>query len=79
MKYVDEYRNDRIAKRLVNRILDRATQRWVVMDVCGGQTHGLVRHGIEQSLIAGIELIIAVLIKDLDGDLIAQIIEAHLA
>jgi hydrogenase expression/formation protein HypD len=57
MKYVDEYRDDRLAKSLVAQIRRIASRRWVLMDVCGGQTHGLVRHGIEEVLADDVELI----------------------
>ncbi len=57
MKYVDEYRDNELAKSLVSKIQSTATRRWVLMDVCGGQTHGLVRHGIEEALADDVELI----------------------
>ena len=57
MKYVDEYRDDRLAKSLVAQIRSMVTRRWVLMDVCGGQTHGLVRNGIEEALAEDVELI----------------------
>ncbi|APZ91726.1 hydrogenase formation protein HypD [Fuerstiella marisgermanici] len=57
MKYVDEFRDPQRAKSLIAEIRATATKKWVLMDVCGGQTHSLLRHGIEQELSEHIELI----------------------
>ncbi len=57
MKYVDEFRDPRLARQLVQEIRSIATRRWVLMDVCGGQTHSLLRHGIEDVLADSVELI----------------------
>lgn len=57
MKYVDEYRDPDAALRLLSEIRSAATRRWVLMEVCGGQTHSLLRHGIAQELHDTIELI----------------------
>lgn len=57
MRYVDEYRDPAAAQRLVQSICRTATRRWSVMEVCGGQTHGLLRHGIETALDDRLELL----------------------
>ena len=57
MKYVDEYRAPSACHNLLAEIRARTSRTWVLMDVCGGQTHGLVRSGIEQELAGVIELI----------------------
>ena len=57
MKYLDEYRDPQAARQLLSAIQRRATRRWTIMEVCGGQTHGLLRHGIEAELADTIELI----------------------
>ncbi len=57
MKYLDEFRDPQIALRLVDRILATATRRWVIMEVCGGQTHSLLRHGIDAALESAVELL----------------------
>ncbi|HEY4181547.1 MAG TPA: hydrogenase formation protein HypD [Kofleriaceae bacterium] len=57
MKYVDEYREGETVARLVDAIRAVATRPWVVMEVCGGQTHSIVRYGIDELLPAGIELV----------------------
>jgi hydrogenase expression/formation protein HypD len=57
VRYLDEYRDDAVARRLLDQIGEVATQPWVIMEVCGGQTHTLIRQGIDQVLPAGIELV----------------------
>ena len=49
MKYVDEYRDPQLAASLVAKIRSVSTRRWTLMEVCGGQTHGLLRHGIDEA------------------------------
>ncbi|MGA9532739.1 MAG: hydrogenase formation protein HypD [Anaerolineales bacterium] len=57
MKYVTEYRDaDKVAQVLRN-IRQRVTQPWVLMEICGGQTHSIVRHGLDQLLPSEIELV----------------------
>ena len=57
MKHLDEFRDPRLAKQLIDQIRGKVSRRWVLMDVCGGQTHSLVRNGIEQTLTSTVELI----------------------
>lgn len=57
MQYIDEYRDPNLANRLVKEIRARVSQRWTLMDVCGGQTHSLLRHGIEEALSGSVELL----------------------
>ncbi len=57
MKYVDEFRDRALARRLVDEIRSTASRRWVLMDVCGGQTHSLLRNGIEDAIEDAVELI----------------------
>lgn len=57
MKYIDEYRDPTHAARLVAEIKREAKRRWTLMEVCGGQTHSLLKHGIEQQLADVVELI----------------------
>ena len=57
MKYIDEYRNARLAQSIVAEIRRIQTRPWVIMEVCGGQTHSIVRHGIDRLLPASIELV----------------------
>jgi hydrogenase expression/formation protein HypD len=57
MKYVDEYRQGDVAKALVDAIARTVTKPWVLMEVCGGQTHSIVRHGLDELLPREIELV----------------------
>lgn len=57
MRFRDEYHDPQVARRLVERLRERVTQPWTVMEVCGGQTHTLVRQGIDQLLPEQIELV----------------------
>ncbi|NUR26226.1 MAG: hydrogenase formation protein HypD [Catenulispora sp.] len=57
MKYLDEYRDPALARRLLAELGAVATRPWRLMEVCGGQTHTLVRQGIDELLPAGIRMI----------------------
>jgi hydrogenase expression/formation protein HypD len=57
VKYVDEYRDGPLAGRLVSEICRTATRPWTLMEVCGGQTHSIVKHGIDRLLPDAIELV----------------------
>lgn len=50
MKYVDEYRDGERIRRYAKRIKRITTQPWTLMEICGGQTHSIVRNGIDQLL-----------------------------
>ncbi len=57
MKYLDEYRDPAAAQQLKAAIRKVATRPWTIMEVCGGQTHTIVKYGIDELLPAGIELV----------------------
>jgi hydrogenase expression/formation protein HypD len=57
MKYLDEFSDPVLAGRLFDDIRSTVTRPWSVMEVCGGQTHAIIRHGIDQLLPDEIELI----------------------
>ena len=57
MKFVDEYRDGAIARRCAEKIAQIVTRPWTLMEVCGGQTHSIVRFGIDQILPEQIELV----------------------
>jgi hydrogenase expression/formation protein HypD len=57
LKYIDEYRDQRIAHALVAEIRRRGTRHWVLMEICGGQTHTLMRYGIDELLPGSVELV----------------------
>jgi hydrogenase expression/formation protein HypD len=57
MNYTQAFRNPQLAKELVNSIKSLTTQKWRIMEVCGGQTHSIIKYGIDQLLADEIELI----------------------
>ncbi|MFN8471179.1 MAG: hydrogenase formation protein HypD [Anaerolineae bacterium] len=57
MKYLDEFRDPELAERLFQEIRAITTRPWAIMEVCGGQTHSIIRNGIDQLLPPDIELI----------------------
>ncbi|MFJ6656283.1 hydrogenase formation protein HypD [Streptomyces sp. NPDC091377] len=57
MKYIDEFQDPELARRLLDDIHATVTRPWALMEVCGGQTHSIIRHGIDQLLPEQIELI----------------------
>lgn len=57
MKYLDEYRDGETAKKLVDLIALTVTKPWTLMEVCGGQTHSIIKYGLDKLLPAGTELV----------------------
>jgi hydrogenase expression/formation protein HypD len=57
MKYLDEFSDPELAGKLIDQIKAATTRRWAIMEVCGGQTHSIIRHGIDQLLPDEIEMI----------------------
>ena len=57
MKLRDDYRDPDTAQRLARQIARIATRPWTLMEVCGGQTHAIVRHGIDQLLPSDLSLV----------------------
>jgi hydrogenase expression/formation protein HypD len=57
MKFMDEYRDPKLAMQLSKEIHRIATKHWVLMEVCGGQTHAIVKFGIDELLPKNIELV----------------------
>ncbi len=57
MKYIDEFNDPELAKRLLDDIHATVTQPWSIMEVCGGQTHSIIRHGIDQLIPDQVEMI----------------------
>ena len=57
MKYLNEFRNGEIARRMARGIHAITTRPWKIMEVCGGQTHSIIKNGIDQMLPEGIEMI----------------------
>ena len=57
MKFVSEYRNETLAQDYARRIKEITHQPWTIMEICGGQTHSIVKYGIDQLLPSEITLI----------------------
>ncbi len=57
MKYQDEYRDPKAAHKLREMIRNATTRPWTIMEVCGGQTHTIVKYGIDELLPPEIELV----------------------
>ena len=57
MRFLDEYRDAAAVTRMVERIHQDIRGRYRIMEVCGGQTHSIVKYGLDQLLPEGIELI----------------------
>ena len=57
MKYLDEFHDPALARRLLDEIHATVTRPWALMEVCGGQTHTIIRNGIDQLLPDGVEMI----------------------
>jgi hydrogenase expression/formation protein HypD len=57
MKFLDEYRDQALAEKLVAEIHRTVTRPWVLMEVCGGQTHSIVKYGLDRLLPKNVELV----------------------
>jgi hydrogenase expression/formation protein HypD len=57
MKYLDEYRSEELAQKVVGEIRRVVTKPWVLMEVCGGQTHTIVKYGIDHMIPPEVELV----------------------
>lgn len=57
MKYLDEFADPDLARSLFAQIQAATTRPWAIMEVCGGQTHSIIRNGIDQLLPPEIELV----------------------
>ncbi len=57
MKFIDEYRDGETARRYAEEIRRVTSKNWTLMEVCGGQTHAIVKFGIDELLPAQITLV----------------------
>lgn len=57
MRFIDEYRDATAARTYAKRIRQLITRPWTIMEICGGQTHTIVKYGIEELLPAEITLV----------------------
>ena len=57
MKFIDEYRDPARVRALLDEIAATVTRPWVLMEICGGQTHAFLHHGLDSMLPSQIELV----------------------
>lgn len=57
MRYIDEYRDRETALRIASAIGSAVTKPWTIMEICGGQTHTIVKYGLEELLPPGLRLV----------------------
>jgi hydrogenase expression/formation protein HypD len=57
MKFLDEYRDQKLAEKVIREIHRTVTKPWVLMEVCGGQTHSIVKYGLDYLLPGEVELV----------------------
>jgi len=57
MKYLSEFRDASLVKGVIDAIGRTVTRPWTIMEICGGQTHAIVRYGIDRLLPPEIELV----------------------
>jgi len=57
MKFLDEYRDQALAEKIIDEIRRTVTRPWVLMEVCGGQTHSIVKYGLDYLLPKEIDLV----------------------
>ena len=57
MKFLTEFRDGEIAQRIAREIRQTVTRPWKIMEVCGGQTHSIIKNGIDQMLPPSIEMV----------------------
>ena len=57
MKYLDEYRDGALVRKVVDEIAETISSPWTLMEICGGQTHSIVRSGLDRLLPGQITLV----------------------
>jgi len=57
MKYLDEYRDPKAAQSYIAAIEELTTRPWTIMEICGGQTHAIVRYGLQDMIPSEITLV----------------------
>ena len=57
MKFLSKYRDADLVKKIAAEIALVQTQPWVIMEICGGQTHAIMRYGLDQILPPQLELV----------------------
>ena len=57
MKYLSEYRDAELVHGTIAKIAELITQPWTMMEICGGQTHSIIKNGLDQLLPKEVELV----------------------
>ncbi len=57
MKYLDEYRDEAAVRVVLGALARTVTRPWTIMEICGGQTHSIIRHGLDRLLPPQVELV----------------------
>ena len=57
MKYLDEYRDGDLTRKLLAEINQTVTRPWKIMEVCGGQTHSIIKRGLDHLLTPEIDMV----------------------
>lgn len=57
MRYVEEFRDAELVQKLVRKIAKISTRPWRIMEICGGQTHAIVKYGLDRLLPKGVEFL----------------------
>jgi hydrogenase expression/formation protein HypD len=57
MKYLDDFRDAGLVRSVLNEIRRSVTQKWVILEICGGQTHAIMRYGLDELLPPEVELV----------------------
>jgi len=57
LKYIDEFRNPELVQKVLAQIKKTVTKKWVIMEICGGQTHSIMRSGLNELLKDQVELV----------------------
>ena len=57
MRFIDEYRNEETARQYSQALRNITTQSWTIMEVCGGQTHSIVKFGVDELLPSAVTLV----------------------
>lgn len=57
MKYLDEFRDPKVAREILVELKKVVKQPWVIMEICGGQTHSIIKNGIDQVIPGELELV----------------------
>jgi len=57
MNYLDDFRDGDLVRGVMKEIRRTVTRKWVIMEICGGQTHSIMRYGLDELLPPEVELV----------------------